>query len=200
MPNIAKLKVIFEDIRALVNRLDNVFDYSGWDDTTEANTELDHIIQALAEGRIPTSGMGVLFLPTGPLQELSISSGWGDEFLEIANRFDRAMDEKDGKPCRCQGGARPQLTIVEDFGMDRRYAQVTIEKCRECGSLWLQYLYEHEAISGSGRWYRGEITAEQQQSITADNAKSVLESLPSYFYGGSYYFDTIARSSGPIQL
>jgi hypothetical protein len=29
--------------------------------------------------------------PTGSLQEISISSGWGDEFLEIAARFDRAV-------------------------------------------------------------------------------------------------------------
>jgi hypothetical protein len=32
-----------------------------------------------------------LFLPTGPLQETAISSGWGDEFLELADRADAAM-------------------------------------------------------------------------------------------------------------
>jgi hypothetical protein len=32
-----------------------------------------------------------LFLPTGPLQETAISSGWGDEFLELADRADEAI-------------------------------------------------------------------------------------------------------------
>jgi hypothetical protein len=33
----------------------------------------------------------VLFAPTGPIQEVSVSSGWGDAFLELADRFDDAM-------------------------------------------------------------------------------------------------------------
>jgi hypothetical protein len=33
----------------------------------------------------------VLFAPTGPIQEVSISSGWGNEFLDLAERFDRAV-------------------------------------------------------------------------------------------------------------
>ena len=32
-----------------------------------------------------------LFAPTGPLQEVSVSSGWGEEFLNMARRFDAAM-------------------------------------------------------------------------------------------------------------
>ena len=32
----------------------------------------------------------MLFLPTRPVQEVGLSSGWGDEFLELASRFDRA--------------------------------------------------------------------------------------------------------------
>jgi hypothetical protein len=35
--------------------------------------------------------MEVLFAPTGPIQEVSISSGWGEAFLSLAERFDAAM-------------------------------------------------------------------------------------------------------------
>lgn len=35
-------------------------------------------------------GLRVLFAPTGPLQETSISSGWAREFLDLAARFDAA--------------------------------------------------------------------------------------------------------------
>lgn len=33
----------------------------------------------------------VLFLPTGDLQDISISSGWGQEYLTIAERFDKEV-------------------------------------------------------------------------------------------------------------
>jgi hypothetical protein len=52
--------------------------------------ELDGHIGALRAGDADTRGMTVLFLPTGPLQEVSLSSGWGDEFVALADRFDRA--------------------------------------------------------------------------------------------------------------
>jgi hypothetical protein len=32
----------------------------------------------------------VLFAPTGPIQEVSMSSGWSREFLRLAERFDEA--------------------------------------------------------------------------------------------------------------
>jgi hypothetical protein len=35
----------------------------------------------------------LLFAPTGPLQEISISSGWGDRFIDIAARLDAAIGE-----------------------------------------------------------------------------------------------------------
>ena len=34
--------------------------------------------------------MSVLFAATGPIQEVSLSSGWDDAFLKIAEQFDRA--------------------------------------------------------------------------------------------------------------
>ena len=33
----------------------------------------------------------MLFLPTGPLEELSLTEGWGDEFCALADRFDVAV-------------------------------------------------------------------------------------------------------------
>jgi len=35
----------------------------------------------------------LLFAPTGSLQEISISSGWGDEYLTLAFEFDTAINE-----------------------------------------------------------------------------------------------------------
>jgi hypothetical protein len=33
------------------------------------------------------------FYPTGTFQELSISNGWGDEFLELAKKFDTLYEK-----------------------------------------------------------------------------------------------------------
>jgi len=41
--------------------------------------------------------MRVLFAPTGPIQEVSLSSGWGDAFLKIAEQFDRAAERAYGR-------------------------------------------------------------------------------------------------------
>ena len=38
--------------------------------------------------RVQKSKLYYLFLPTGPLQEISMQNGWSDEYLLIAERFD----------------------------------------------------------------------------------------------------------------
>lgn len=35
-----------------------------------------------------------LFAPTGPLQDTSISNTWADEFLALAERFDKIIGER----------------------------------------------------------------------------------------------------------
>ena len=37
------------------------------------------------------NGLSVLFAPTGPMQKVCTSSGWGNDFLALADRFDAAM-------------------------------------------------------------------------------------------------------------
>ena len=40
--------------------------------------------------KVDYSELKKLFTPTGPIQELSIENGWGQSFIELANRFDSA--------------------------------------------------------------------------------------------------------------
>lgn len=50
-------------------------------------------IQSLRKGkRISLKRLDFLFLPTGSLQDISIDNGWGDEFLELSERFDRLKE------------------------------------------------------------------------------------------------------------
>lgn len=75
--------------RELVLRPNNDFAWSSWDDARAASVELDELIALLTRGVLPERlALEVLFAPTGPIQEVSLSSGWADEFLALAERFD----------------------------------------------------------------------------------------------------------------
>jgi hypothetical protein len=87
MENLQKLIDILKEAKVLLARAGNDFSWSSWLDQNQAVSEIDSIITALENGSIPE--MRVLFAPTGPIQEVSLRSGWGSEFLELAERFDK---------------------------------------------------------------------------------------------------------------
>lgn len=92
MPNLGRLISVFEETRELIADPDNDFTWSSWVGCEDALREMDGILSSLRRGVIPKSlSMTVLYAPTGPIQEVSVSSGWGEAFLELAERFDEAM-------------------------------------------------------------------------------------------------------------
>jgi hypothetical protein len=109
-------------------------------------------------------------------------------------------EEQQPGGCTCLTSPNPPLIIDRQLGMDSRYGEVTLLTCPACGQMWLQYLYEMEGFSRSGRWYRGAITVQQAAEVTAENARAMLEGLEWYFYGGSYFDGQSGRSSGPLSL
>lgn len=89
----ATLLDIFQRARDLVARPDNDFAWSSWRDAEHALEEIDGIISRLRTGDVPERfEMSILFAPTGPMQELSLSSGWGNRFLQLASEFDEALE------------------------------------------------------------------------------------------------------------
>lgn len=94
MNTAASLLDIFQRARDLVARPENDFAWSSWRDTEHALEEIDGIISRLQAGdALSTIAMSVLFAPTGPMQELSLSSGWGNRFLQLASEFDDAIGD-----------------------------------------------------------------------------------------------------------
>ena len=82
---------VLRDARNLLARPGNNFDWSSWNDADAALHEVDALIAAIGSGRLPDRrAISFLFAPTGPIQEVSLSSGWGDGFLALAERFDQA--------------------------------------------------------------------------------------------------------------
>jgi hypothetical protein len=75
------------------------FLWSSWEDADAALAEVDPLIHSLESGGRPARfSIDILFAPTGPLQETAISSGWGDEFLELGSRCDGALTIVYGQP------------------------------------------------------------------------------------------------------
>jgi hypothetical protein len=88
-----QLANVLRETRALLALPDNDFAWSSWGDADAALAEVDGLIAALAAGRLPSRlTVSVLFAPTGPIQEVSLSSGWAAEFLALAARCDAAVE------------------------------------------------------------------------------------------------------------
>jgi hypothetical protein len=207
MPSLRQLVAVFEEARALVGLAGNDFAWSYWEDCEAAVAEIDAVLATLRAGRLPGDlTLRIFFAPTGPLQEVSLSSGWGDAFLDLADRFDAAMASADEPPAAPPGDAcacladPARLVAERDLGSDSRFADVSVLACPDCGRRWLRYLHEVESIGGSGRWYLGEIPPAMLASIDAEGARALLEALEWYYVGGSYYDGTIGRGAGTIYI
>ena len=102
--------------------------------------------------------------------------------------------------CGCFAARRDQLARERHLGMDNRFAEVSLWVCTKCGQQWLEYFYEMEAFTASGRWYLGAVTADQAAVLTAQNAREMLAVLDWYFYGGSFYGGRSGKTSGTLLL
>ena len=88
-----QLVEVLREAQALLALPGNDFAWSSWEDAPAALAELDRQIAAIEGGRLPPQlDLAVLFAPTGPMQEVSLSSGWAQQFLEVAARFDAAAE------------------------------------------------------------------------------------------------------------
>jgi len=202
-----ELRDVLRECRTLLARPENDYLWSSWEDEADALEEVDGIIAAIEGGQPLSRYWSVIFAPTGAMQEVGLSSGWGDEFLALADRWDAAMEVAKGlgmvgAQCRCttppldyRGFVREELGVDEAGG---RFADVAIERCKYCGRAWLHYHYEIEAFSGSGRWYRGLLTPGQAAHATPANALEILAALPWHLYGGSYFGTSGERRDAPL--
>ena len=90
---------VLRSARELLARPENDFAWSPWRDVDEALRELDDRIGAMKAGTLPARAeLAALFAATGAIQEVSLSSGWGKEFLGLARRFDFAAARVYGLP------------------------------------------------------------------------------------------------------
>lgn len=87
-----ELALVLDDLVRLVTASEQDTTWtSRWDKGDDMVRELrDHAERVARGDGSALGGLDLLFLPTGPLHEVSISSGWSDRYLILARRFDRA--------------------------------------------------------------------------------------------------------------
>lgn len=101
--DLAELVDVLVGARELLARPNNDFGWSSWKNQEAALNEMDHLIEEVKAGRVPKPRLDTLFAPTGPIQEVSLSSRWGYDFLTIAERYDRAVGGAGGPGAGAQG-------------------------------------------------------------------------------------------------
>jgi hypothetical protein len=85
-----ELLKVLEEARRWLALPENDFAWSSWEDQAAALREVDEGIAAVTRGE--DTDLTILFAPTGPIQEVSLSSGWGEAFIDLASRFDAAWE------------------------------------------------------------------------------------------------------------
>lgn len=67
--------------------------WSHYNSVEEVADDINQHIRRLRRGDLSKiDDLTLMFAPTGSLQEISISSDWGEGFLDLAARFDRAIE------------------------------------------------------------------------------------------------------------
>ncbi|WP_205836363.1 hypothetical protein [Iodobacter violaceini] len=80
---------VLESAIELISIPDNDFLWSSWSNEHEAKQDIIDLISIIKNGALPERvKIAVLFAPTGPLQEVSLCSGWSEAFLNVADKYD----------------------------------------------------------------------------------------------------------------
>jgi dATP pyrophosphohydrolase len=80
---------LLDEIKEIIRTQDTDVLWSSFDTKEDFLKELDNHIQRFQNNDFSSIEKLIgLFLPTGDLQEIAISSGWGEEYLAISKKFD----------------------------------------------------------------------------------------------------------------
>ncbi|HOX05019.1 MAG TPA: hypothetical protein PK280_01350 [Planctomycetota bacterium] len=86
------LTAVLREAQELLSLEGNCFIWSRWKEASEAVAEVQQHISRLASGDYSQlCQLDLLFGATGAIQEVSVSSGWGDKFVVLAERFDKEL-------------------------------------------------------------------------------------------------------------
>ena len=84
---------ILQEVKNVLALPDTDVVWSRYNSAEDALEDIHQHMESLRRGDLSKlDELTSVFAPTGNLQEISISSGWGEAFLYLAARFDRAIE------------------------------------------------------------------------------------------------------------
>lgn len=87
-----EIVALLQEVAAILRQPGTDVIWSRYETAEDAVADIENHAARLRRGDL--SGLGdlrLLFAPTGALQEISLSSGWGVQFIVLSQRFDRAL-------------------------------------------------------------------------------------------------------------
>lgn len=173
---------ILREAKELVALADNDFSYSSWLDAEAAVAEIQGHLSGIERGEDRIASAWAIFAPTGPMQELALSSGWGDEFCLLADRYDRLVSDRERCPCFQTALSSVGWNSVGTDGV----IEIDLVQCPVCFLPWIKFLREDELHSRSGRWAMIPVWS-PEQPITVERTTAERLLADWHFWGGSYY-------------
>lgn len=83
---------IFNEIKNIIDNPNTDMTWTSYYNEEEFIREFDILIDDFKRGiKGCIDRLKLLFTPTGILQEISLSNGWGERFIDISNRFDKLI-------------------------------------------------------------------------------------------------------------
>ena len=88
----AKLLEVLTETRGLLSLRTNDFIWSSWEDAEAALEEINDFIYKIDNDlKFDRLTLRALYAATGSIGEVALSSGWADEYLKVASKFDTAI-------------------------------------------------------------------------------------------------------------
>jgi hypothetical protein len=88
-----ELLQILEAIKSIIT-LETDLVWAYYESIEKLIQELDELIEEIKVGKLETlKRLAMHFAPTSGFQELSIENGWSEEYLKLADRFDRIYEK-----------------------------------------------------------------------------------------------------------
>ena len=89
---------VLDEVIDRLGRQDADYSYSSFASPESGIAEIDGYRDQFRAGVLRPVMLPLLFAPTGPIQEVAISSGWGDRFAELEAQIDAAFDQIQAGP------------------------------------------------------------------------------------------------------
>lgn len=87
------LKLVLQDLKGYLAKSEECL--LAGHSLIEINDIIDRSLSRIEKDeKVNLSEINLLFLPTGSLQEISLDSGWADDFLELSENYEKSLGKK----------------------------------------------------------------------------------------------------------